>query len=276
MIYKQQYDKVTRFDIARSFFGRGHYWTIAYCIDGLMIDTGCAFCAEELYKEIKEYPIKYVVNTHCHEDHIGANGLLQNRINGLDIYAHPEALPVLPNPKVKQPLQLYRKIMWGKPQSSAAKQLKDNEIISTKNYTFKVIYTPGHSPDHLCLYEPEREWLFSGDLFVGGKDRALRADNDIRQIIYSLKKISELPLKILFPGSARVRKNPIPEIKSKIAYLEELGEKVLGLKKQGLGLNSIIRILFRKPMFIEFFTFGHFSRKHLVKSFLSREKNSGY
>ena len=43
----------------------------------------------------------------------------------------------------------------------------------------KVIHTPGHCSNHLCLYEPNKGWLFTGDLFVGGKDRALRAGNDI-------------------------------------------------------------------------------------------------
>ena len=98
--------------------------------------------------------------------------------------------------------------MWGWPEPSKGKQLADGEMIRTENFNFQVIYTPGHSPDHICLYEPERGWLFSGDLFIGGRDRALSADFDIWGVIQSLKKITDLPLSKLFPGSAHVRENP--------------------------------------------------------------------
>ncbi len=32
----------------------------------------------------------------------------------------------------------------------------------------RVIHTPGHSPGHCCFYEPERRYLFSGDLIYKG------------------------------------------------------------------------------------------------------------
>jgi glyoxylase-like metal-dependent hydrolase (beta-lactamase superfamily II) len=130
------------------------------------------------------------------------------------------------------------------------------------------MYTPGHSKDHICLFDPDRGWLFSGDLFVGGEDRALRSDCDIWQIIESLKRIADLPMKVLFPGSARVRECPIQAISEKISYLQETGSRVQGLHEQGLSCKEIARQLFGKPMAIEFFTMGDFSRLNLVKSFL--------
>jgi len=131
-----------------------------------------------------------------------------------------------------------------------------------------VIYTPGHSPDHICLYEPDRGWLFTGDLFVGGHDRALRAGYDIWAIISSLKQIAALTATTLFPGSARVRHDPATELAAKITYLEELGERVLALHRQGRSVRGIIRALLGGPMLIEFITLGHFSRKQLVLSYL--------
>jgi len=268
MLKISYFNEITRFDLARTFFGRGYYWTTAYFIDELMVDTGCAHCASELLTELENKSLKYILNTHSHEDHIGANGLLQNIKDELEIYAHPLALRILADPKNTQPLQLYRRLMWGLPKPSKAEQISDGALLTTKHYNFKVIYTPGHSPDHLCLYEPEKQWLFSGDLFVGGKDRALRANYDIWQIIESLKNISVLPIKILFPGSARVRENPNDELKNKISYLEELGQKILSLYNQGMSVNTIIQTLFKKHMFIELFTLGNFSRRHLVLSYL--------
>jgi len=50
------------------------------------------------------------------------------------------------------------------------------------HHRFEVIYISGHSPDHICLYGPEKGWIFTGDAYIGGKDRVLRQDYDIWQI----------------------------------------------------------------------------------------------
>ena len=142
-------------------------------------------------------------------------------------------------------------------------------MIAAGKYRYQVICTPGHSPDHICLYEQERGWLFTGDLFVGGRDRALRAGYDIWQIIASLKRVAALPLARLFPGSARVRDNPHQALTEKIAYLEETGRRVLDLSQQGLDVGAIARQLFGGPMWIELITAGHFTRSWLVRSYLS-------
>lgn len=270
MIKVSEYGFIKRLDMARSFWGRGRYWTTAYYVDGLVVDTGCAHTAHELEEVLDDQPVNTIVNTHSHEDHIGGNGPLQRHREELTIFAHPLALDVLQNPRDKQPLQPYRKIFWGWPEASQADPISDGEVIPTQNYTFRVIYTPGHSPDHLCLYEPEHGWLFTGDLFVGGRDRALRAGYDIWEIIASLKQISNLWLTWMFPGSARVRQDPVTELHDKVSYLESLGERVLDLHNNGWDHQAIVRELCGGPMFIEFLTLGHFSRRQLILSYLSR------
>jgi len=54
----------------------------------------------------------------------------------------------------------------------------------------------------------KKGWIFAGDAYIGGKDRALRQDYDIWQTIKSLKKIARLNPSLLFPGSGSVRKHP--------------------------------------------------------------------
>ena len=271
MLKSTQYGEVTRFDLARTMAGRGRYWTTAYLVDGLLVDTGCAYTAPELVEALGDAPLLRIVNTHSHEDHIGANGCLQRGREGLQILAHPAALPVLVGPRATQPLQPYRRLFWGWPDPSQGEPVSDGDQITTEHYCFEVIYTPGHSPDHLCLYEAGQGWLFSGDLFVGGRDRALRAEYDIWRIIASLKRTAQLPATMLFPGSARVRDNPAGELKAKIGYLEELGERVLGLHRQGWGVGPIARAVCGGPMWIEFVTLGHFSRRRLVRSYLGMD-----
>ncbi len=269
MLKITQFGIVTRFDLARTFLGRGRYWTTAYLVDGLLIDSGCAHTARELADTLRGIPLTRLVNTHTHEDHIGANGLLQREHPSLQIFAHPLALPVLSDPRGKQPLHPYRKVMWGWPESCNASPLADESWIETDHNRFQVLYTPGHSPDHICLYEPDRGWLFTGDLFVGGSDRALREGYDIWQIVASLKRVAALPSTVMFPGCARIRENPKDELEAKIRYLEDFGEKALELHRKGWDVNAIVQALCGKPMFIEFVTLGNFARRHLVLSYLT-------
>lgn len=270
MLKSSTYGMITRFDLARTLGGRGRYWTTAYLVDGLLIDSGCAYTARELADALRASPPTRLVNTHTHEDHIGGNGPLQREYPSLQIFAHPFALPILSDPRVKQSLHPYRKLFWGWPEPCNANPLPDESWIETDHHRFQVFHTPGHSRDHICLHEPDCGWLFTGDLFVGGYERALREGYDIWQIITSLKRIAALPSTVMFPGCARIRENPKAELESKIAYLEDFGEKVLSLHSKGWDVNAIVRALCGNPMSIELLTLGNFARRHLVLSYLGK------
>jgi len=271
MIKISTYGPVTRLDLARTLGGRGRYWTTAYLVGGMLVDSGCAHTARELVSWLRERPLERITNTHTHEDHIGANGLLQRLRPGLEILAHPLSLPVLADPVRAQPLHPYRRLFWGWPEPSQGRPLEDGAQIQAGEFCFQVLYTPGHARDHLCLWEAERGWLFSGDLFVGGRDRALRAGCDIWEIIASLKKVAALPVQTLFPGSARVRaENPLGALREKIAYLEDLGGRVQDLHGRGWSVGAIARRLCGGPLWIEVVTLGHFTRHNLVRSFLGQ------
>ena len=41
--------------------------------------------------------------------------------------------------------------------------LRDGDILQRGSHALRCVLTPGHTPGHLCLYEPEARWLFSGD-----------------------------------------------------------------------------------------------------------------
>jgi len=257
---------VIRFRLARKLWGQPYYFTAAYWVDGLLIDTGCAHTSRQLTSTLRGWRVNQVVNTHSHEDHIGANAGIQE-LFGCPILAHPAALPILSDPRL-QPLQPYRRLFWGRPRPSRGEPIGDR--VETDRFCFHIIHTPGHSPDHICLFEPEQGWLFSGDAYIGGEDRALGAGSDIYGIIASLRKLAELPVQIILAGSGSVRAEGIRPLQTKIAYLEELGERVRALHAQGLSPRRIRRRLWGRELPIAFITLGHFSGLHLIRSYLAQ------
>jgi glyoxylase-like metal-dependent hydrolase (beta-lactamase superfamily II) len=256
--------EVAKIRVARSLLGRPAYFTSAYWVDGLLIDTGCAHTAQQFLTALRGWRVERVVNTHSHEDHIGANAEVQEAF-GCPIQAHPDALPILHDPK-RQKLQPYRRLFWGRPRPCEAEPVGD--CVETGQFHFQVIHTPGHSPDHICLFEPDRGWLFSGDAYIGGEDRALRQGYDIRATIASLKILAELPVEMIFSGSGTVRDEGRKPLLYKIAYLEELGQRIQSLHQEGLSARQIRRRVIGRELPITYVTLGHFSSLRLIRSFL--------
>lgn len=264
MIKMEQAGEITKFRLARTLFGRGLYFTAAYLVDGLMVDTGCSYTVRELMDGLKASKIHTIVNTHSHEDHVAANAALQ-RESGARIFAHPAALPVLAKPKSVR-LRPYQLVMWGYPEPSKAEPL--GEIVETDQHRFQVIHTPGHSPDHICLFDPDYGTLFTGDAYVGGRDKSLRFDYNIWQILDSLKKLAALDPQTIFAGSGTIRHDAREELANKIQYLEDVGGQVLALHRKGLSRRRIRLEMFGREMSIAWYTLGHFSGKNLVRSYI--------
>ena len=102
MIQVERHGPVWKFRLARSFGKRGLYFTTAYWVDGLLIDTGCRHTVPELMKALENLPVRIIVNTHRHEDHIAGNAPLQAE-RKVTILAHPLALPIWPTPGKNNP-----------------------------------------------------------------------------------------------------------------------------------------------------------------------------
>ena len=264
MIQIEHVGEVTKFRLARSVWGMAYYFTAAYWVDGLMVDTGCLYTVPELLSALEDCHVDAIVNTHSHEDHVAGNAALQARHN-VKVLAHEEALEYLSDPG-KRKLRPYQRVLWGYPQACTPSAIGD--VVETRNLRFQVIDTPGHSPDHVSLFEPERGWLFTGDAYVGGRDRSLRADYNIWGIIASLKKMVSLEPRVLFTGSGSVRYDASQELVSKIDYLEEMGGRVLDLRAKGWTRPRIRKHLLGPEQSIYYITLGNFSARHLIRSYL--------
>ena len=64
----------------------------------------------------------------------------------------------------------------------------------------KALHTPGHSPGHMCFFERERGWLFTGDLAYKDTLLAYYPSTDPEAYLASLEKVAALPVKRVFPA----------------------------------------------------------------------------
>jgi glyoxylase-like metal-dependent hydrolase (beta-lactamase superfamily II) len=87
--------------------------------------------------------------------------------------------------------------------------LKDGEKITVAASEFKVIVTPGHSPGHICLYEPKRKLLFSGDhilpdIFPHVGLHPQSGENPLGDFFKSIEALAQLEVNFIFPGHGSV------------------------------------------------------------------------
>ncbi|HIE37627.1 MAG TPA: MBL fold metallo-hydrolase [Anaerolineales bacterium] len=262
MLRSTEHGPITRIHLARTFFGRALYTVRAYLVDSLLIDTGCPATARELVAWCRGREIRQVVNTHHHEDHAGGDGLLQ-RVLGLPVAAPSEAVPILAH---SPRLQLYRRIVWGQPGDVAVEPLGD--VVETDRYRLQVIPTPGHCPDHVCFFEPRQGWLFSGDLFIHERVRYLRADEDARTALESLRQVLALRPWLLICSHAGLVGDACGAIERKIAYWEGLAEEARALREKGLSLREVTDRLLGPEGLMSRITRGHFAKINLIRSLL--------
>lgn len=86
--------------------------------------------------------------------------------------------------------------------------IDDGEVLEYGGYRFVTIHTPGHTPGHMCLYEPDRKYMFTGDhvLFSITPNIAhwsSRIDS-LGDYVHSLMKIRDLDVKLLMPAHRQV------------------------------------------------------------------------
>jgi hydroxyacylglutathione hydrolase len=167
-----------------------------YMVGDTVIDTGTGFNFVRLYDLFKQLKlslndVKLVINTHCHFDHTGGDGYFPKaKIAIHEIDAKPLEAG---DEKFINAAFFDGK---AKPRKVDTK-LKDGDIIAG----LKVIHTPGHTPGSICLYDPKKKILFSGDtIFSDGIGRTDRPGGNEEQLEESINTVMDIDFDMLLPG----------------------------------------------------------------------------
>ena len=170
--------------------------------EAIIVDAGCYTTSEaaevKRFTDENKLTVKYLVNTHCHIDHIlGINALCD--MYKVDCYAHREELPTLQ--MAQQHAMMFGLVIDTVPK--VEKTIDEGDELKFGNTTLKVIHTPGHTLGGVCLYSEKDKILITGDtLFQGSIGRTDLGGGSFDSIIHSIAtKLLTLPDDVMvFPG----------------------------------------------------------------------------
>ena len=200
----------------------------------LLVDTGWntkeAF--DSLTKQMAEIginsqEISQIVVTHTHPDHYGLAGKLKDFF-GATLYFHHLEKDFIETRYVNMDELIQELGQWmhrnGVPPDRLAELQKASlpmlkfvtptmpditlyggETITCGDFSFNVLPTPGHTAGHICLYEPDKKILFSGDHIlptitphVGLHPQS--SPNPLGDYLDSINSLKRLDVELVLPG----------------------------------------------------------------------------
>lgn len=196
--------------------------------------------------------IELVVCTHAHTDHYGLAASICER-TGCELWMHPKWEHIRPQADDPEAvlegrlevarmsgvplaaLERYRERSSGKPEELIdGIRVPDRELVPGVEVesdigTWQVIETPGHAPSHVCLHQPERRLLLSGDHLLGRTvlyfDYGHTAD-PLGEYRESLDRIEPLDVDLCLPGHGKPFREPAAKIADVRRESDELLDKV--------------------------------------------------
>jgi hydroxyacylglutathione hydrolase len=138
-----------------------------------------SFNASQIINNIKinDLRLKYIINTHSHSDHTAGNSELCSIFGG-KVVAHKL------------------------PKANFDISVEDGDVLTVGKVKIKVIHTPGHTPDSICLLIDNKKLLTGDTLFIGECGRTDLPGGNSKSMYDSLfNKLSKLNNAIeVYPG----------------------------------------------------------------------------
>jgi glyoxylase-like metal-dependent hydrolase (beta-lactamase superfamily II) len=176
----------------------------------VLVDSGFVGHAEQTaaWAHAHVGQVSLVVNTHWHSDHVGGNAVLQTAGAGVaasvpDAQAVTRRAPSCCQAEyLDQPVNPY----------TVDVPLHDGQNLRLGHADWQVVGTPGHTPGHLSLWQPEERLLVVGDALsdydVGWVNIALDGPDAAATALASLRRLADLEPRMIMPGHGPIPTDP--------------------------------------------------------------------
>ncbi|MFW9874006.1 MAG: MBL fold metallo-hydrolase [Candidatus Thorarchaeota archaeon] len=237
---------------------------------------------EDYYKELdKEFRITRIIVSHAHSDHFSGLNRISNALR-LKIVLTEEIARKLKdkfnydktfqtdeyrdNLRVNSHIMrkiwniirdmgertVYKRIFGLTYLSKPDKIIEANSEIAINGEKWRIFSSPGHSPDHISLYNEEKGILFSGDNVLNMRSTWLGPpEPNIDDYLKTIRQLQKLPnLKLILPAHGDMIENPKETLTAILARMKEREDQLLkAIKKHsemGLTPEQLIKIIYPK------------------------------
>jgi ribonuclease/clavin/mitogillin len=127
--------------------------------------------------------VQAIVATHHHPDHMGGAAFLSREL-GLPVWAHEATAKLVDVP--------------------IARMLSEGDVLDLDGpvpQRWHVLFTPGHAPGHVCLYEEATRAIIVGDMVASvGTILIARGDGDMSIYLRELARLRDLGARVALPA----------------------------------------------------------------------------
>ncbi len=229
-------------------------WALASGPGVVLIDTGMHELGSMAHLDraldqagLRIEHVRLIVCTHAHVDHCGQAPVIAERA-GCQVWlhhahAHHTAAVDLEQALARRVLVAHqsgvpaesvqrwveRRRTQGTGQAGTLhvdRELHEGDTLATDLGDWRVLSTPGHAPSHLCLYQPERRLLISGDHLLGRPSLYFDAGytpDAVAEFLDSLAKVEGLDARLVLSGHGR----PFTDVGGHVAANRALVEQRL-------------------------------------------------
>jgi endoribonuclease LACTB2 len=242
------------------------YGVSVFVVRGLMVDTGFYAVRRDVERLIEEIRPQGIVLTHQHEDHAGNIEMAARR--GVPIYGATETLDAVRAP---ERAGLYRRFVWSRMPALTI------PVFRFEPRELQLVHLPGHASDHHGVWDPERETLFAGDLFLGIKVRVARPTEDVRLLAKSVREAVRLAPKVMFDSHRGLVPDPVAALSAKADWMDETIGRIEELIVEGRTDKQIRDAVLGAEDWVGHLSLGDLSKLNFVRSVRrGRFQESGY
>lgn len=157
--------------------------------------------------------ISNIIATHWHHDHIGSIGMIKNLTNLIT-----DDCKIWKFPRADGGIEDYGDLKF-------LELTNGQEFVVSDEMKLKVVHTPGHTTDHVILFDDQTKAVFSGDCILG---EGTGVFEDLFDYMKSLELILQLNPSVIYPGHGNViDDNPVEKIQYYINHRNERERQIL-------------------------------------------------